>query len=659
MARRGLFFHLYYSHRFFFFFFRSLLLLSSGLQRSVLSSGELYSSFHSPFGLMLLSPFLFIPAPTNTKRLGAASHVTKPAEKKSQDPVKVTLDVSVLHQRLDLSSFFLPLYCSYFLHDRDEYTKCNDNSGCVTSPLSQIPTSANVGTGTEAAAADIAIRKQINEEHVRGAMRQRVPLRRLYYPNQVFISNDHRRIQYQWLPRRLLLVRHGESEANVNREVYSTTPDWKIPLTPLGREQAFDCGKRLRNIIKDEKLYIYYSPYARTRQTLDEIRRSFDESQIQGEREDERLREQEMGNYQPMADMDRTWASRNKFGRLYYRFPFGESGADVGDRVSGFFDSLLRERIGLTVPNMNERLMQGAREELGSLGLGRWSGEGDCLSMQPTGAHSGDAVASFTAPPPFPSSSFVSPMNGEAEVRPGAAGSSVSVEVRADASLPTSSAVPRNGPQRRDVPHHPSHHTARSLSHLGEASVRGVLPPNDHGASAGEDQNVLIVAHGLLIRLFIGRWFRVPMEVFDTMCNPPNCSIIVLERDDEIGRLVMTDISKGLFGSSPLLQMMKFDGQEDTHWYRQKFLGIVDPKKGAEEAVAEDDDENHYSKSAAHNRSVGAPGPRAHRTESSTAAAASVAYPARRPPPPLTAAAKTTSATQGTEKEREDAPEKS
>lgn len=453
-------------------------------------------------------------------------------------------------------------------------------------------------------------------------MRQCNLRRRLYYPNQVFISNDYRRIQYQWLPRRLLLVRHGESEANVNREVYSNTPDWKIPLTQLGREQAFDCGRRLRKIIQDEKLYIYYSPYARTRQTLDEIRRSFDESQIQGEREDERLREQEMGNYQPMADMDRTWASRNEFGRLYYRFPLGESGADVGDRVSGFFDSLLRERIGLTVPNMNERLMQGAREELGCLGLGRWSGEGDCLSVRSGDSREKEAtLTADAAAAPF--TSTAPHLDGDVVLGvPDASGVTDSTIVK-NAAHGEGKAAARRADVTPDLPLHPSHHSARSLSHLGEANVRGVLPPNDHGASAGEDQNVLIVAHGLLIRLFIGRWFRVPMEVFDTMCNPPNCSIIVLERNDDVGRLVMTDISKGLFGSDPLLQMMKFDGQEDTHWYRQKFLGIVDPKKAPDETVAEDDDENHYSKSAAHYRSVGAPQPYARRTVSTASSSSS------------------------------------
>lgn len=444
--------------------------------------------------------------------------------------------------------------------------------------------------------------------------------RRLYYPNQVFISKDNRRLQHQWLPRRLLLVRHGESEANVNREVYSTTPDWKIPLTALGREQAFDCGKRLRNIIQDEKLYIYYSPYARTRQTLDEIRRSFDESQIQGEREDERLREQEMGNYQPMQEMDSTWAARNAFGRLYYRFPFGESGADVGDRVSGFFDSLLRERIGLTVPNMNERLMQGAREELGCLGLGRWSTEGAGAAAAAGDGGAASGVAPDGAAPPSASHDAASPSG------------------------------PRRHTLRCTSPH------PLPLSDLGEAETRGVLPPNDHGASAGEEQNVLIVAHGLLIRLFIGRWFRVPMEVFETMCNPPNCAIIVLERNDRLGRLVMTDISKSLFGSDPLLQMMRFDGREDTHWYREKFLGIVDPTKAAEEAVAEDDDENHYSRSKAHNSRVGAPAPPPQRLKGPPASSAPRTEASAAAPPPAAHAAVDTTTTAAAMKAEEAPP---
>lgn len=148
------------------------------------------------------------------------------------------------------------------------------------------------------------------------------------------------------LPKRLILVRHGESEANVDRSQYAHLPDWRISLTARGKNEAHDCGRRLRRLVKDEPLFIYYSPYQRTRQTLDEIRRSLNPRQIMGEREDERLREQEMGNYQPLpssGEMDDLWDARNEYGRSFFRFPCGESGLDVMDRVGSFFDALLKE----------------------------------------------------------------------------------------------------------------------------------------------------------------------------------------------------------------------------------------------------------------------------------------------------------------------------
>ncbi|EPY22813.1 hypothetical protein AGDE_13051 [Angomonas deanei] len=36
---------------------------------------------------------------------------------------------------------------------------------------------------------------------------------------------------------------------------------------------------------------------------------------------------------------------REKYGKFFYRFPFGESGADVCDRVTSFLDAFQRERV--------------------------------------------------------------------------------------------------------------------------------------------------------------------------------------------------------------------------------------------------------------------------------------------------------------------------
>ena len=68
-------------------------------------------------------------------------------------------------------------------------------------------------------------------------------------------------------PKRIILIRHGESEANVNLHLFASVPDYAIELTEKGREQAFNAGKRLKELVNDEKLYFYVSPFWRTRST--------------------------------------------------------------------------------------------------------------------------------------------------------------------------------------------------------------------------------------------------------------------------------------------------------------------------------------------------------------------------------------------------------
>ena len=52
-----------------------------------------------------------------------------------------------------------------------------------------------------------------------------------------------------------------------------------------------------------------------------------------------------------------------------------------------------------------------------------------------------------------------------------------------------------------------------------------------------KDLNVLIVTHGLTLRLFLMRYFQLSVEQFETTFNPPNGQLIVMERfrSDEYG----------------------------------------------------------------------------------------------------------------------------
>ena len=59
---------------------------------------------------------------------------------------------------------------------------------------------------------------------------------------------------------------------------------------------------------------------------------SFRTEQVMGVREEPQLREQDFGNFQDSATLVRKKTERESYGRFFYRFPNGESGADVYDR---------------------------------------------------------------------------------------------------------------------------------------------------------------------------------------------------------------------------------------------------------------------------------------------------------------------------------------
>ncbi|MCL7022575.1 hypothetical protein MKW94_013091 [Papaver nudicaule] len=146
-------------------------------------------------------------------------------------------------------------------------------------------------------------------------------------------------------PRRIILVRHGQSEGNVDESVYTQVPDPKIGLTEKGVIEAEECGKRIRKLIEsdgadDWKVYFYVSPYQRTLETLQGVGKAFDFSRIAGVREEPRLREQDFGNFQDREKMRVEKAERILYGRFFYRFPNGESAADVYDRITGFRETL-------------------------------------------------------------------------------------------------------------------------------------------------------------------------------------------------------------------------------------------------------------------------------------------------------------------------------
>ena len=143
-------------------------------------------------------------------------------------------------------------------------------------------------------------------------------------------------------PKRIILIRHGESEANIDKSIHQHKPDYTMELTPNGIAQADASGKELKSIIGNESVFFYVSPYWRTRGTFEQIAKQFDRSQISWT-EEPRLREQDWGHLVNPEQNTQVDKERDSFGTFYYRIPDGESAADVYDRVSDFFGTLHRD----------------------------------------------------------------------------------------------------------------------------------------------------------------------------------------------------------------------------------------------------------------------------------------------------------------------------
>jgi broad specificity phosphatase PhoE len=153
-------------------------------------------------------------------------------------------------------------------------------------------------------------------------------------------------------PERIFIVRHGESQGNVDRSIYKDVPDYALQLTPNGVKQAISVGKELSVKIaptyldeEHQPVQFYVSPFWRTRQTYLNIAKSFPLKSIRYY-EDSRLREQEWGQNMESREgyKQSIEESRDSYGHFYYRFrDGGESCADVYDRVSDFMGTMFRD----------------------------------------------------------------------------------------------------------------------------------------------------------------------------------------------------------------------------------------------------------------------------------------------------------------------------
>ncbi len=191
-------------------------------------------------------------------------------------------------------------------------------------------------------------------------------------------------------PTSLTLIRHGQSAYNVLRAKKQQDPlygqlqdryelgivddetkqlaqqikekyalgvgDYETPLTPEGEIQAAITGAKLLEAGTEQPDVIIYSPYLRTRETMDFLTQGWGQLEIVPKVEDDRIREQEHG----LAIVYNDWRVFHTFhpeqrelkklqGDYWYQYPQGESVADVRDRVRSMLTTLIREYSGQRV----------------------------------------------------------------------------------------------------------------------------------------------------------------------------------------------------------------------------------------------------------------------------------------------------------------------
>jgi broad specificity phosphatase PhoE len=140
-------------------------------------------------------------------------------------------------------------------------------------------------------------------------------------------------------PRRIVLIRHGESQGNEDDTIYARVPDHALELTAVGLRQATTAGAGLRKLFGEERVQAFVSPYRRTWNTFRALGL---DPRLTRAKEEPRLREQDWGNWQDIEDIQRQRKARDAYGHFFYRFAMGESGADVYDRVGAFLETLYR-----------------------------------------------------------------------------------------------------------------------------------------------------------------------------------------------------------------------------------------------------------------------------------------------------------------------------
>jgi len=160
--------------------------------------------------------------------------------------------------------------------------------------------------------------------------------------------------EQKW-PNLLVIVRHGESERNIAKELATLADahgrygsglrDVDTPLTVKGHQQARDLGLYLASRYQFD--VVFASPYKRTIETSQDILSAYQSKPPLIH--EERIREIEFGILDGLTSKGikekypEEFERREREKKYYYRPPGGESRPDVALRVQSFLGTLTRD----------------------------------------------------------------------------------------------------------------------------------------------------------------------------------------------------------------------------------------------------------------------------------------------------------------------------
>jgi 2,3-bisphosphoglycerate-dependent phosphoglycerate mutase len=171
------------------------------------------------------------------------------------------------------------------------------------------------------------------------------------------------------IPLIVLLLRHGESTANVDPAVYESTPDHAIPLSERGVKMTDAAGNKIAQYLTERlgfsacpnlthhkrvKCKLLVSPFRRTRETASLLLKTDLAAWITDVEESSLLVEQDWGMFEGTGlvkgkilyekEYEHLQTQKLHKGKFWARMPLGESAFDVCQRVVSLFGSIQQTR---------------------------------------------------------------------------------------------------------------------------------------------------------------------------------------------------------------------------------------------------------------------------------------------------------------------------